>query len=157
MFPKVVKQIAIIGARETHPEWAASSSFRKIPSNNITQTTKNKNKMDNAVEQTLMHHLTAFGNNNLDEILKDYTDESVIMTPTGSIKGLTEIREFFKDFFAVIPTGSSFTMKQKTIVGNVAYIFWASESSSTKILAGTDTFVFEDNKIKYHTVADYRM
>lgn len=113
--------------------------------------------MDNIEEQTLMHHLTAFGNNNLDEILKDYTDESVIMTPNGSIKGLTEIREFFKDFFVVIPTGSSFTMKQKTIVGNVAYIFWASESNSIKIPAGTDTFVFDGNKIKYHTVADYRV
>jgi hypothetical protein len=37
--------------------------------------------MDNTVEETLMHHLTAFGNNNLYDILKDYTNESVIMTP----------------------------------------------------------------------------
>lgn len=113
--------------------------------------------MDNTVEQTLMHHLIAFGDNNLDEILKDYTSESVIMTPNGSIKGLSEIREFFKDFFAVIPTGSSFTMKQKSIIGNVAYILWASETSSTKILVGTDTFVFDGDKIQYHTVADYRV
>lgn len=70
-----------------------------------------------------MHHLIAFGDNNLDEILKDYTEESVIMTPNGSIKGLTEIREFFAAFFVIIPTGSSFTMKQKTIFGNIAYIF----------------------------------
>jgi pimeloyl-ACP methyl ester carboxylesterase/ketosteroid isomerase-like protein len=136
--------------------WEATSSFLKIPNTNL-QTTKNKNTMDTTVEQTLMHHLIAFGDNNLDEILKDYTDESVIMTPNGSIKGLTEIREFFKDFFAVIPTGSSFSMKQKTIVGNVAYIFWTSESSSTKIPAGTDTFVFDGDKIQYHTVADYRV
>jgi pimeloyl-ACP methyl ester carboxylesterase/ketosteroid isomerase-like protein len=136
--------------------WAATSHFLKIPNTNL-QTTKNKNTMDTTVEQTLMHHLIAFGDNNLDEILKDYTEESVIMTPNGSIKGLTEIREFFKDFFAVIPTGSSFSMKQKTIVGNVAYIFWASESSSTKIPVGTDTFVFDGDKIQYHTVADYRI
>lgn len=113
--------------------------------------------MNTTVEQTLMHHLIAFGDNNLDEILKDYTEESVIISPNGSIKGFTEIREFFKDFFAVIPTGSSFTMKQKTIVGNLAYIFWSSESSTTKILAGTDTFVFDGDKIQYHTVADYRV
>jgi len=113
--------------------------------------------MNNTVEQTLMHHLIAFGDNNLDEILKDYTDESVIITPNGSIKGLSEIREFFKDFFTVIPTGSSFSMKQKTIVGNVAYILWASESDSTKISLGTDTFVFDGDKIQYHTVADDRV
>jgi ketosteroid isomerase-like protein len=136
--------------------WAATSSFLKIPSNNNLQTTKNKNTMNNTVEQTLMHHLIAFGDNNLDEILKDYTEKSVIMTPNGSIKGLSEIREFFAAFFTVIPTGSSFTMKQKTIVGNVAYILWSSESSSTKISTGTDTFVFDGNKIQYHTVADDR-
>lgn len=137
--------------------WAATTSFLKIPSNNNLQTTKNNNTMDNTVEQTLMHHLIAFGDNNLDEILKDYTEESIIMTPNGSIKGLSEIREFFVAFFAVIPTGSSFTMKQKTIVGKVAYILWASESSSTKISMGTDTFVFDGNKIQYHTVADDRL
>lgn len=113
--------------------------------------------MDNNVEQILIHHLTAFGNNDLDEILIDYTNESVIVTPNGSVKGLTEIREFFIDFFTVIPTGSSFAMKQKTIIGNVAYILWASESSSTKISLGTDTFVFDGNKIQYHTVADDRV
>lgn len=136
--------------------WEATCHFLKIPNTNL-QTTKNKIAMNTIVEQTLMHHLIAFGDNNLNEILKDYTEESVIMTPNGSIKGLTEIRDFFKDFFAVIPTGSSFTMNQKTIVGNVAYIFWASESSTTKILAGTDTFVFDGDKIQYHTVADYRI
>ncbi len=137
--------------------WAASSFFLKIPLNDNLQTTTNKKRMDNSVELTLTHHLTAFGTNNLDEILKDYTNESVIMTPKGSINGLSEIREFFKDFFAVIPRGSSFAMKQKTIVGNVAYILWNSESHSTKILVGTDTFVFDGNKILYHTVADYRV
>lgn len=51
--------------------------------------------MQNKLEEILIHHLTAFGDNNLEEILKDYTEESVIMTPAGSKKGLSEIREFF--------------------------------------------------------------
>lgn len=113
--------------------------------------------MNTNIEQILMHHLVAFGENNVDEILKDYTEQSVIMTANGTIKGLTEIRTFFKDFFEVIPTGSSFTMKQKMIEGNVAYIAWASKSRTTEILMGTDTFVFEGDKIVYHTVADYRL
>jgi hypothetical protein len=32
-----------------------------------------------------MHHLTAFGNTDPDEIIKDYTEEPVIMKPDGSI------------------------------------------------------------------------
>jgi len=136
--------------------WAATSSFLKIPANNNIQQSKNKIIMNNTVEQILTHHLIAFGDNNLDEILKDYTEQSVIMTPNGAIKGLTEIRGFFKDFFKVIPTGSSFTMNQKIIVGNVAYIAWASKSNIAKIPMGTDTFVFDGDKIQYHTVADFR-
>ncbi|TRX43121.1 nuclear transport factor 2 family protein [Flavobacterium restrictum] len=113
--------------------------------------------MNTTVEQILMHHLIAFGDNNLDEILKDYTPESVIMTPNGTVKGLTEIQGFFEDFFEAIPTGSAFSMQQKIIEGNVAYIAWASKSNSVEIPMGTDTFVFEGDKIQYHTVADYRL
>lgn len=137
--------------------WIVTSSFLKIPANNNIQQSKEKNIMNNTVEQILMHHLIAFGDNNLDEILKDYTEESVIITPSGAIKGLTDIGNFFKDFFEVIPTGSSFTMKQKTIEENVAYIAWSSKSNIAEIPMGTDTFVFNGDKILYHTVADYRL
>lgn len=136
--------------------WNVTSSFLKLPANNIQQS-KKPTKMNNTVEQILMHHLIAFGDNNLDEILKDYTEQSVIMTANGTVKGLTEIRKFFAAFFEVIPTGSSFTMKQKTIEGNVAYIAWASQSNIAEIPMGTDTFVFDGGKILYHTVADYRL
>lgn len=113
--------------------------------------------MSTTVEQILMHHLIAFGDNNLDEILKDYTEQSIVMTPNGTLKGLAEISTFFKDFFEAIPTGSAFSMQQKIIEGNVAYIAWASKSNKAKIPMGTDTFVFEGDKIQYHTVADYRL
>ncbi len=113
--------------------------------------------MDNTIEQVLMHHLTAFGNNDLNEILTDYTDESVIMTINGTVTGLSAIRNFFEDFFAAIPTGSSFGMEQKILVGNIAYIVWNSETDATRFPMGTDTFVFDGGKIKYHTVTDYRV
>lgn len=113
--------------------------------------------MENTVEQILVHHLTAFGNNDLDAIVADYTDTSIILTQNGNITGLDNIRNFFEDFFTIIPTGSAFNMKQKSVVGNVAYIAWDSESDSVKIAIGTDTFVFQGDKIQYHTVADYRI
>lgn len=113
--------------------------------------------MEKMIEQVLIHHLTAFGNNDLDGILTDYTEESVIMTIHGSVSGLSAIRNFFEDFFAVIPTGSAFELEQKIIVGNIAYIVWNSETETTKLPLGTDTFIFDGNRIKYHTVADYRI
>lgn len=105
----------------------------------------------------LMHHLTAFGNTALDEILNDYTEESEVMTPDGKLTGLTVIRSFFADFFAVIPTGSAFEIKQKIVSGNVACSTWRSESEVATIPMGTDTFFVDGDKIRFHTVADYRV
>ena len=44
------------------------------------------------------HHLQAFGIGDVDEILKDYTEASVIMTPDGPLHGLDEIRPLFEKF-----------------------------------------------------------
>ena len=101
----------------------------------------------------LNHHLTAFGDNDLVEILKDYTKDSEVLTPEGPLKGLDAIRKFFVDFFVQIPTGSDFKMKQLTVVGNAAYIVWTSESAVAKIPLGTDSFFLEGDKIRLHTVA----
>jgi len=107
-------------------------------------------------QELLNHHLTAFGNNDLDEIMKDYTEDSELMTPEGMSKGLESIRKFFEDFFIAIPTGSDFKMKQLLVTGPVGYIAWSSESDVAKFPVGTDTFFLEGDKIRYHTVADYR-
>jgi ketosteroid isomerase-like protein len=108
-------------------------------------------------KEVLTHHLTAFGNNDLSEIMKDYIEESEVLTPEGSLKGLTAIRDFFSNYFDVIPTGSTFDLKQMTVTHNIAYVAWTSESATTNILLGTDSFFLEGNKIRFHTVADYRI
>ncbi|AKD02336.1 hypothetical protein PKOR_03315 [Pontibacter korlensis] len=108
-------------------------------------------------KEVLVHHLTAFGNNDLDEIMKDYTEESEVLTPSGSLKGLTAIRQFFADYFVTIPTGSAFEMKQMTVTHNVGYVAWASDSEIATIPMGTDTFFLEGDKIRFHTVADHRI
>lgn len=112
---------------------------------------------ENITNEVLMHHLTAFGGNDLEEILKDYTDESEVLTPEGKLTGLADIRQFFSDFFAVIPAGSQFGMNQKIVTGNVAYIVWQSESAVATLPVGTDTFFLVGDKIRFHTVADYRV
>ena len=104
----------------------------------------------------LTHHLIAFGNNDLDDILLDYTEESEILTIDGVIKGLGGIRSFFEGMFVEIPTGCEFEMKRKTMTGNVAHIVWSSKSDVADIPLGSDTFVFENGKIKTHTVVVYR-
>lgn len=103
--------------------------------------------------EVLHHHLMAFGNNDLNEIMKDYTEESELLTPEGHLKGLAAIRKFFVDYFITIPTGSAFEMKQLSVTSNAAYIVWTSDSPNANIPLGTDSFILEGDKIKLHTVA----
>jgi ketosteroid isomerase-like protein len=105
--------------------------------------------------EVLNHHLTAFGGNDLDAILADYTEDSQVLTADGPLKGLAAIRGMFEDFFSKIPTGSDFEMKQLSVVDNVAYISWTSKSAVATIPLGTDTFFLEGDKISLHTVASY--
>ena len=46
-----------------------------------------------STEATLAHHLQAFGEG-LDALLSDYTEESVLFTPNGMVRGIDELRTF---------------------------------------------------------------
>lgn len=113
------------------------------------------NISERLTKEILNHHLTAFGNNDLEEIMKDYTEESEVLTSNGLLKGLNKIKDLFKELFVTIPTGSFFEIKQLIVSENSAYIVWASESGVAKIPFGTDTFIMEGDKIKTHSVSAY--
>lgn len=106
-------------------------------------------------KEVLIHHLTAFGENNLNEIMLDYTEQSTLLTDKGIINGLEQIREFFIEMFSIIPKGSFFEMKQLTISETVAHIIWTSKSQVAEIKFGTDTFFIIDQKIIFHTVSTF--
>lgn len=113
------------------------------------------NTVEIATKEVLMHHLKAFGNNNLDEIMLDYSEQSTILCNEGAVKGLDKIRQFFENMFGLIPTGSHFDMNQLTISDNAAHIIWASKSATADISFGTDTFIIENDKIIIHTVSAF--
>lgn len=51
---------------------------------------------ENVISKVLNHHLSAFGSNDLDEIMKDYDPQSEILTPNGPLKELAYFKRFFK-------------------------------------------------------------
>ena len=54
------------------------------------------NTIEKSTSNILTHHLTAFGDNNLDEIMLDYTEQSTVLTDKGAVKGIENIRKFLK-------------------------------------------------------------
>lgn len=105
-------------------------------------------------ESILDHHLNAFGARDVDAILEDYTEDSTIIIPNAVIKGLDNIRDIFVNLTQnILPEGSDFELVEKVVIDDIAYLIWNAESNGYKIPFASDTFVFEDGKIKTQTVA----
>jgi hypothetical protein len=105
-------------------------------------------------ETTLQHHLEAFGNNDIHEIMKDYSEESEVWTPEGAIVGMEAISSFFSFAFTLFPKDSTrLEIKQMIVKGNRAYIVWNADSSVINVPVGTDSFEIKDGKILWQTTA----
>ena len=109
--------------------------------------------MSTSTQAVLEHHLQAFGEG-LEAIMADYTDDSVVITPDATYRGLAEIRGFFTAFVEALPEGiwEAFTLKRQEVVGEVAYILW---EANPWFPLGTDTFVVREDKIAFQTFAAY--
>ena len=105
--------------------------------------------------QVLNHHLQALGHGNLAEILDDYVEDSVLITPERTIKGLSGIRSAFEGFLSGLfkPGTYELTFDARHVHGEVAYIVWHAKCASADIALGTDTFMVKDGKILVQTFA----
>jgi hypothetical protein len=122
---------------------------------NDKQSTVNDSSLNaETTEQVLKHHWDAFQANDLEETMADYVEESVLITPDRTYKGLSEIRENFIVAFTVFPKDSTTFQLDKSIVqGDVGYIIWKAESPKINLSFGTDTFIIRNGKIVRQTYA----
>lgn len=101
-----------------------------------------------STKDVLYHHLKCFDAGDLDGILADYAADAVLFLPSGPVKGLTAMRPVFQALLAEFAKpGVSFSMNQKCIEGEYAYILWNAETPDNTYDAATDTFVVRDGKI----------
>jgi len=104
-----------------------------------------------STEEVLDHHIQAF-EEDLDSILSDYDENSCIMSPQGTFRGLDEIRDFYSAFVGALPEDflDVFHITYSDIDGEVAFIAW---EALPWFPLGTDTFIIQDGKILYQTFA----
>jgi ketosteroid isomerase-like protein len=96
----------------------------------------------------LDQHLKCFGENDLDGVLADYSSAAVLFVPDRPLQGPDAIKPFFQAFFAEFAKpGASFSMRQRYVEGEYAYILWSAETIDNSYEAATDTFVVRDGKI----------
>lgn len=103
----------------------------------------------------LDHHLTAFSAGDVDEVLEDYTDASVLIMPDATIAGREALHAAFTDFVSGLfkPGTYDFIMDVMKVEGDTAYIVWHASCASAEVVLATDTFVVRDGKIVTQTFA----
>jgi len=105
-------------------------------------------------KDVLDHHLNCFGQGDLDGILADYAPDAVVFTADGPLKGVDAIRPLFGAMFAEFgKPGMTFSMTQRSVDGDYAYILWEAETADNVYELGTDTFVIRDGKIVAQSLA----
>ena len=105
-------------------------------------------------EDVLEHHLDAFGNQELAEVMVDYTEESVVVTNLGVFRGLDEIEGLFADLFDEFSQqGGVIDVDDTIIEDEFAYLLWHGETPDNDYEFCTDTFHIPQETIEFQTYA----
>lgn len=123
---------------------------------NVEQTTTSAASEINeeTTQAVLDRHWETFKNNDLEGVMADYDESSVLITPDKTYVGLAEIRQNFVNAFAVFPKDSTtMSLQQSVVKGDLAYIIWSAEAPRLNLEFGTDTFVVRNGKILRQTYA----
>ena len=105
-------------------------------------------------ENALLRHLNSFGNNDLEALMADYTEQSVLITHDQTYNGVGEIREFFTALMNHFPKNhSNFKLDKLVVREELVFIVWHATTPSLKVALGTDTFIVRDGKIHQQTFA----
>src|SRR3989304_1146772 len=107
--------------------------------------------MATTTEAVLQHHVQALMSGNLDELLKDYTEESVFFYPQGTSKGLKNIRAAFTSMQKMFPADLLSRIKhiKQDTQGDDVYVLW---SAPPEIPFGGDSFCVRNGKIMMQSV-----
>ena len=107
--------------------------------------------MTRTPQEVFQHHAQALGAGDLDEIVADYADDAVFITPAGVQRGKDGVRAAFTQLLADVPN-AAWNLKTETYEGDVLFLEWAADSAQTRVEDGIDTFVFSDGLIRVQTV-----
>ncbi|GAA4433742.1 hypothetical protein GCM10023188_23690 [Pontibacter saemangeumensis] len=127
------------------PEAQETAMSQEAPATGISE---------DKTQEVLDHHWEAFSQNDMEAVMADYTEESVLITPDRTYAGLEEIRTNFENAFKAFPKDqTTFQLNKSVVEGDVAYILWQAKTPAFNLSYATDTFIIRDGKIISQTYA----
>lgn len=125
--------------------------------NGCTSGSSNEGNDEADTQAVLDHHWETFVSNDLEGVMEDYTEESVLITPNATYAGLEEISENFVNAFKAFPKESArLTLNNSMVVLDVGYILWEADAPEFNLTYATDTFIIRNGKILRQTYAGVR-
>ena len=107
--------------------------------------------MTRTPQEVFAHHGKALAAADLDEIVADYAEDSVVITTAGAAHGKDGVRAVFTALLGDLPD-AVWDLKTQILDGDVLFLEWAADSPLNRVDDGVDTFVFRDGMIVAQTV-----
>jgi ketosteroid isomerase-like protein len=102
-------------------------------------------------QEVFQHHGEALIAGDLDGIVSDYSDDALIITPAGVLRGKDGVREAFVKLLGDLPS-AEWELPTTHFEDDVLFLEWKATSEKAKAEDGIDTFVFRDGLIRVQTV-----
>jgi ketosteroid isomerase-like protein len=107
--------------------------------------------MTRTPKEVFRHHVQALGAEDLDQIVADYADDAIFITPAGIQRGKSGVRAGFTQILADVPD-AAWELKTELYEGDLLFLEWAANAGATFVDDGVDTFVFSDGLIRAQTI-----
>jgi ketosteroid isomerase-like protein len=108
----------------------------------------------NSTQRVVEYHIQRFREGDLEGVLEDFSPEAVVFTPSGTLKGKTEIETLFRNLLEEFgKPAASETVRTAIFEGDYAYLIWSGETGDNNYEFATDTFVVRNGKIVMQSFA----
>ena len=108
--------------------------------------------MARSPQEIFQHHAEALMAGDLDEIVADYTDDAVVITPRGAVPREGRRARRLSSRCWGIARREVGRAGPQIFEGDVLFIEWTAETPTARERDGIDTFVFTDDGIRAQTV-----
>lgn len=102
-------------------------------------------------QEIFEHHAGALMAGDIDNIVADYADDAVFITPRGVAHGKDGVREGFTALLNDLPN-ATWAVPTQIFEGDILFIEWSAVGAHNHVKDGVDTFVFGDDSIRVQTV-----
>jgi len=103
-------------------------------------------------QETFQHHAEALIAGKLDDIVADYTDDALFITPGSVLRGKEGVRQGFTQLLSDLPN-AEWAVPTQIFESDILFIEWNAKSADTQADDGIDTFVFDpEGQIRIQTV-----